>query len=77
MGFAEKSIIKEYIKGNTDVVYLYEYVLLLSFYEFISYRRIIHSGFYSIAYFVIKHYFGIAKRRMGIFISPNIFALGL
>lgn len=77
MGFADKSIIKEYIKGNTDVVYLYEYVLLLSFYEFISYRRIIHGGFYSIAYFVIKHHFGITKRRMGIFISPNVFALGL
>ena len=49
----------------------------MSFYEFISYRRIIHDGFYSIAYFVIRHYFGIARRRKGIFISPNEFAPGL
>lgn len=77
MGFADKSIIKEYIKGNTDIVCLYKYVLLLRFYEFIFNRRMIYGGFYSFAYFVIKHYFGIVRRRKGIYISLNVFAPGL
>lgn len=77
MGLADKSIFKEYVKGNTDIVCLYKYVLLLRFYEFISNRRMIYGGFYSFAYFVIKHYFGIVRRRKGIYISPNVFAPGL
>lgn len=77
MGLADKSLFKEYIKGNTDIVCLYKYVLLLRFYEFISNRRMIYGGFYSFAYFVIKHYFGIVRRRKEIYISPNVFALGL
>lgn len=77
MGLEGKSIIKEYLKGNTDMVCLYRYVSLLRWYEYISNMHMINSVLYAIPYIIMKHLFGTVRRHKGLYLSPNVFAPGL
>lgn len=77
MGLEGKSVIKEFLKGNTDVVCLYRYVSLLRWYEYISNLHMINGVLYTIPYLVMKHLFGAVRRHRGIYLSPNVFAPGL
>ena len=80
MGFEKKSVIKEWLKGNTDDVTLYLYIIRLRLYEYLfnKYHLQRSGGVFLATIFVIaKHLFKRMQRNYGIFINPNVAGPGL
>lgn len=75
MGFVQRSMLKEYLKGNTDDVLLMRFVIALRKLEYASNNR---SGLYgTLRYLWRKRAFLRLRRKRGVYIGPNVFGPGL
>lgn len=78
MSLDGKSMLVEFIKGNTDTFLIAKFVKCLRYYEYYYNRyQSSHSWFYGIKAIVLKHIFYYKRRRLGIFIEPNCVGPGL
>ena len=75
MGWNQKSLIKEWLKGNTDNVLIMQYVVHLRKFEYASSNR--NSLWGKLRYLLYKHYFMHLRRKRGIYIDVNVFGKGL
>ncbi|MBO5580163.1 MAG: serine acetyltransferase [Prevotella sp.] len=78
MSLNDKSMILEFLKGNTDTVLIAIYVRCLRYYEY-YYNRYLNSRswFYGIVAIVLKHIFYHKRRKLGIYIEPNCVGPGI
>ena len=78
MSLTEKSMLLEFLKGNTDTVLIGKYVKCLRLYEYYYNRyQSSHSWLYGIITIVLKHIFYHKRRKLGIFIEPNCVGPGI
>nr|MCR5609390.1 hypothetical protein [Lachnospiraceae bacterium] len=78
MSLNGKSMIIEYIKGNTDTVLIARLVKTLRYYEY-YYNKYQSSKnwYYGIMSVIIKHIYYKKRRKLGIFIEPNCVGPGV
>lgn len=77
MGFGkgQRSIWKEYIKGNWDDIIIYKQIRILRKLEYYSHNR--YNTLKRIIYLIIKYRYWRIARKNSLHISPNVFDKGL
>lgn len=68
------ALFKEWIKGNTDNIYLFFFIRSMRRMELLSNHK---KGIIAILYIIYKHYYHWLCRRKNIFISHGVFGPGL
>ncbi|WP_455667194.1 serine O-acetyltransferase [Phocaeicola sp.] len=78
MQFVDRSLWKEYFRGNTDDVKLMTYIIKLRIFEYIEYKfRNKNRYLWGMIFVFYKHYFNYLRRKRGIFLSTGCFGPGL
>lgn len=78
MQFDNRSLWKEYLKGNTDDVKLMNYIIRLRIFEYIEYKfRNKNRYLWGVIFIFYRHYFNYLRRKRGIFLSTGCFGPGL
>lgn len=78
MGFKDKNLFVEWLKGNRERVSLMNYIIQLRRFEYHTNIFGEKGGFFcGLKYLIAKHRFSFLRMKINIFISPNVFGPGL
>lgn len=77
-GWHEHSLLFEFMKGNSDNVFLFYYVIILRFTTYIANKfHYKNKTLWFVPYLLSKHFYQIVKHIYGIYIEPNCISEGL